>query len=435
MPPTDLNPFAACVGLQEASTEYFAQAQERISQAKKHKRRVAHQCTFCGRTDHETLRACSLCKSASYCNRECQRKDYKTRHRHECTNFLYPPLTRAFMTEPMDDEKYPQRPVFAHTHQEGVGCWVSVNNWVDCSLKPVAEQLHAGEREDAELWARQKMLNSPLGRQTAARNKAYERTLLTLSVLVQNRRKDNARIVVYGARSQLTSLPHMTDELIASKSDLDSGRFITTNASGFAFASVGIPEDPWDKRPRLLVRNVNGVDYKATAQLPPAVLDAAQGIVLLRPGDYVIYSMQFRVGNGASISLDFEALSSLAGFSLAWSTSQQGYHPLLQDRLIAEIVYKCGPANGSLLMMFDHAAICEYYDDYITKGGDAFVESHYGKDQADSLKNGYQMLETMGRHFMRGLVQDGRMDQIMAECEEAGLHEKAARFSDMLKKL
>ncbi len=58
--------------------------------------------------------------------------DYKARHKEECSAFVYPPMTRAFVTEPVGDEKYAQRPVFAHAYREGVGCWVSVDGEYDC---------------------------------------------------------------------------------------------------------------------------------------------------------------------------------------------------------------------------------------------------------------------------------------------------------------
>ena len=52
---------------------------------------------------------------------------------------MYPPLTRAFMTEPLGDELYPSHPVFAEGHKDGVGYWVSVNGkqaceWVTASI-------------------------------------------------------------------------------------------------------------------------------------------------------------------------------------------------------------------------------------------------------------------------------------------------------------
>ncbi|KAG2430393.1 hypothetical protein HYH02_013755 [Chlamydomonas schloesseri] len=45
------------------------------------------QCATCGKTDGSTceLKACALCKSAWYCGRDCQKKDFK-RHKKECAS-------------------------------------------------------------------------------------------------------------------------------------------------------------------------------------------------------------------------------------------------------------------------------------------------------------------------------------------------------------
>ena len=141
--------------------DWAAKEKDKHAQAKKYKRRVAHECTYCGKTDTANLRACSLCKyvafhcryiphsslsrSARYCNERCQQADYKARHRAECANFAYPPLTREFLTEPVDGAKYAEKPIFAQGHKEGVGCWVSCDGQVDgksvCSGIPVVVSL------------------------------------------------------------------------------------------------------------------------------------------------------------------------------------------------------------------------------------------------------------------------------------------------------
>ena len=71
-------------------------------------------------------------RCARYCDRQCQLADYKARHKQECAEFVCPPLSRVFRTEPVGEEQYAPRPVFARGHRDGVGCWVSVDGEYDC---------------------------------------------------------------------------------------------------------------------------------------------------------------------------------------------------------------------------------------------------------------------------------------------------------------
>ena len=66
-----------------------------------------------------------------YCNKECQVADYKSRHRDDCKNFVQPPFTTAFLTDPVGNAKFPQAPIFASGQKEGVGCWVSIHGGAD----------------------------------------------------------------------------------------------------------------------------------------------------------------------------------------------------------------------------------------------------------------------------------------------------------------
>lgn len=53
-------------------------------------------------------------------------------------------------------------------------------------------------------------------------NRAYGRTLLTLRILVQNRRKDKSSILVFGARAQLLSKVSSTDAVQRGRTDADN---------------------------------------------------------------------------------------------------------------------------------------------------------------------------------------------------------------------
>ena len=55
----------------------------------------------------------------------------------------------------------------------------------------------------------------------AAKYNAFTRNLLTLSVMVQNRRKDRMKILVFGARTQLVSLGNTSADIMRGKPEKD----------------------------------------------------------------------------------------------------------------------------------------------------------------------------------------------------------------------
>ena len=43
-------------------------------------------CNFCGKIESD-MKQCSVCKRASYCSRDCQKKAWKAGHKNECVSF------------------------------------------------------------------------------------------------------------------------------------------------------------------------------------------------------------------------------------------------------------------------------------------------------------------------------------------------------------
>ena len=126
----------------------YIQEGPRSTEVKQHKRALDHQCSFCGKTGGDSLRTCSVCRSVPrisasifrltsrrsvrYCNKACQTADYAGRHKRECKEFAYPPLTSAFITEPYGDRAYPPHPIFASGYETGeVGYWVSIRDQIE----------------------------------------------------------------------------------------------------------------------------------------------------------------------------------------------------------------------------------------------------------------------------------------------------------------
>ena len=100
------------------------------------------------------------------------------------------------------------------------------------SLKPLAEPMDLDVASDYSSMVARRMALAPgtdivlLGE----KHKAFTRNILTLSVLVQNRRKDNSKVLVFGARVQLVSFPSTTEAFRVGRSEMD--RFHTFDNGG-----------------------------------------------------------------------------------------------------------------------------------------------------------------------------------------------------------
>ncbi|RDX57375.1 hypothetical protein OH76DRAFT_1476775 [Lentinus brumalis] len=410
-------------------------AKDKNSQPKIRKPRSAHRCTSCGKEDQEHLSTCALCKCARYCNKECQVADYKARHKEECAAFVYPPMTRAFVTEPVGDEKYAQRPVFAHAYREGVGCWVSVDGEYDCDLKSLAEPMDIAS-EDFLTVMRRRMALVPASDAVSIgdQSKAFMRNLLTLSILVQNRRKDKTKVLVFGSQTQLVTLATTVDVLRRGRSTSNMEGIHMFEAGGNMLAAVSVAEDPWEKRPRLQIKNFDGLDIKNDTRPPAPITDAANGVVSLKPGEYVVYRIQFRVGDDDGLTTDFGALGRLAGLNLAFTLWEHGLNPTLLDYILSTTIHKDGHVPQGLGVLLDHHAIYQHYADFIEKGQEAFIESHFGRKRVDAFRTHFQSMDTIGRHMMRTLEHtDGGMDRFVAELRASGTSQEMVEKFERLR--
>ena len=99
----------------------------------------------------------------------------------------------------------------------------------------------------------------------------------------------------------------------------------------------------------------------------PSVRDADQGLVVLAPGDYVVYSLQYRLGDGDTITKDFQALRCLLCMVISWSAGLSDPEddewsddfPSLVERICRGYRMPSGP-----LAWFDQRAIQQFYLDY-----------------------------------------------------------------------
>ena len=70
------------VELQAESNRVFPSVPKRAIRIKPEN--LAHACNYCHSADEANMKYCSKCKMALYCNRECQQKDWRKGHNHNC---------------------------------------------------------------------------------------------------------------------------------------------------------------------------------------------------------------------------------------------------------------------------------------------------------------------------------------------------------------
>ncbi|KAI1797211.1 hypothetical protein LXA43DRAFT_983264 [Ganoderma leucocontextum] len=364
----------------------FGQYQVRpeVAQLSQHKRLVLRQCSYCGKTGFRNLPQCSLCKSARYCNTKCQRADYLKDHRLDCIGFGDPPFTPAFLTNPIGDARYAVDPLFGRGERDGIGTWISVSSSIDCTLSALVYPLRP-QNDEAEI--RRRLRRAETDRGTALKYKAHTSNLLTLQLLVQNRRKDGLPAIIFGALSQVITLAKPMEAVYRGSPGDDVERIakfkvsLTLTSPKMEVAAIGVARDPWDETPRLYIKNFNGTELHPDSTLPPAIHSASRGIVELYPGDFVLLHLQFRVGDGrtAGIDKDVLALANLFGFALPLrSPCTCGDDPTVLD---AALDASFGPGNiaEGLTSMFNDGAIKAYYNDLIQRGERAHIESHHGR--------------------------------------------------------
>ncbi|RDX57373.1 hypothetical protein OH76DRAFT_1395171 [Lentinus brumalis] len=388
-------------------------------QEKSYRRAVNHQCSYCGAVDTGSLRACSLCRSVRYCNRDCQTADYKSRHKEECSEFVHPPFTTAFLTEPVGDAKYARDPVFAKGSLNGVGCWVSVKGGSYARL----QNLHNGlpPKSLEENMEREKM--AALYPEVAGQHRIYTSCLLTLNILVQNRRKDKAPAMVFGALAHILSFAHSFEDCM--KGEIPGVDKINSivDERGEKHAILTVVDDVWDKKPRLFISHIDGINVSNQPNRPE-IIDAARGIVKLDPGQFVVMQLQYRIGDGTDIRRDWSALACMQSLILPifapWDDKRP---PDVYDRALTE--YLKGKIEHLLGIRCDLKAdpLEDYYGDLIYHGDRKFVESHYGKEHADALERKHNEVfeheEEMARTFR--MMGGGTLDAFVEHCKRSGL--------------
>ena len=171
----------------------------------------------------------------------------------------------------------------------------------------------------------------------------------------------------------------------------------------------------------------NHQQIKDDATLPGTVIDAKRGIIKLNPGEYAVMLMQFRVGDGDDVWKELKALAIsealLVPIAAPWkppTADPRAAAIELDNALLASFAIGSLPAVA-IRAEIDRQAVMMYYLDYVLHGERAFLESHYGRDDADAYERitkdggemGLEMMKRMaespeGRQaFLSGLAEQG----------------------------
>ncbi|TFK94087.1 hypothetical protein K466DRAFT_593913 [Polyporus arcularius HHB13444] len=199
-------------------------------------------------------------------------------------------------------------------------------------------------------------------------------------------------IIVFGGRTCVVTNPGKAHDITKVQPDLED--ITTYEERGGTVAALRVAQDPLCHLPRLAIKNVAGVEFRATDP-PQTVLNKAQGIVYLAHGEYVVYHVQFRVGDGNTFTSDVDALVRLRALTLVWQTAtdcvswikERGVPDVVRLKAAEAIVgpQYVGPPRPDTVVPFDVPAIYAYYLDAFRGGEQTYVESHYGKERTKAI--------------------------------------------------
>ena len=159
------------------------------------------------------------------------------------------------------------------------------------------------------------------------------------------------------------------------------------------------------------------------------------GTVILRPGDYVVFHAEFRLGNRDRITNVVAALSRLRHLVLPWYA--------LDSSTVDDLIN--GTSRGPPVpddiekvqvqyVEFDRPATRAYYDDLLELGAEAFDESHYGKDYAAAMEDEEEKRRSFSIPALEALKADSRaLEMLRRHYERLGLQDRMAQLEKRLR--
>jgi len=227
------------------------------------------------------------------------------------------------------------------------------------------------------------MLGDPKNSSLFVETKGDLRNLLTLHVLVQNRRKDRAQVLIFSYLSM--AIGNGTDalRLFPGWQAPDDERVLevhvgtqTETGKKLIMPFLRPFADPWGET-RASVISVNGSDYHGNLTIPRGattplthphnkIKSPEMGLVALGYGDYAVLELQYRCADGDTVRHDLDALSCLRCLWIPWMPWDG--HTDTGD--LFECVMRNRPSvsghyPNKLLLVFEMATITRHYGDFM----------------------------------------------------------------------
>ncbi|KAH8800587.1 hypothetical protein DL96DRAFT_798805 [Flagelloscypha sp. PMI_526] len=389
---------------------------EEVKEKKARKKDMKTFCARCGKHKDTgaRLQTCGRCKSINYCSAKCQKDDWKTGHKEDCASFKQPPLAKTFDTADRHDVPWPVDPVLAQGSSDGIGVWMTPS---PKTIGAILEQAYhpADDADDLpplvfppsfKRWADIRPDKVPNMKYTGP-------TLLCLQFMVQNRRKDG-RVIFCDASQAVTGICDMPKEVLLPEHHQGSVMHSSTRDG-----SPTMTFHPWidyNNQIRVAIREINGVeapkgrfgpDYEYQRPTPPTggpwgrVVDWNTGKVVLSPGDFAVFRIQYRVGDGTTWSnypdIVMRIIVSVIFIHLLDVKSGIGGDEWLSNARQLAVNRSKNPESVHVIVNPEFEYIRQYYKVYFDEDEDAWVEKRFGKRAAATndmwLKAGPEMLK------------------------------------------
>ena len=119
--------------------------------------------------------------------------------------------------------------------------------------------------------------------------------------------------------------------------------------------------------------------------------DPDEGIIALKPGDFVVMWVQFRIGDDHTINMEWQALRCLDHAIIPFMVWDRTSRPITLMAVIPpaytlpELAAQTADPSTvkHLHVPLNQAAITAHYRDYIEHGEEAFFRTHYGTVHTD----------------------------------------------------
>jgi len=254
-----------------------------------------------------------------------------------------------------------------------MGAWVSPAGSIDCRLATIPggiESYSLSSDSDA-IPSFEHLMNMIPGQ----KNGKY----LSLTVLVQNRIKKPTPMVVVGKAIMAVGTVAGSSIIRQGKEKWEPNLDLDLPNLGCV---VGIPS-VWVK-----LTHLSGKEVKDSTRFPE-IKDTESSAVVLHPGDYAIFTVEFRCG-GPNITLDFQAMRLLHHLLIP----AVPYDPTFKG-CYRELVPQAAERDEvcEIHAFIDREAVDAWYKDYEIGGEEAYITSHYGVARARMARSQHDALK------------------------------------------